>query len=343
MCGRMRRSIGAMLCQVNDVLSELALKDGGNVADSPYFDAIREIRSRRREIELRFENRFTALFDDALDRSMNGDATQGDCGADITGAAQSRGTPESDEAVSRIRFACRSSLLALDKRVSRLLDREMYPSLNPMRPELVYEAFRGVCCDLRSGDRIQEVLLGLFEQCAALNLDSLYREVDSLLERGAVGPSPATESGGASGPLTEETVPGDESNLLLVKTWVDSAIQHCVQERQVPRFITEFIDNYWCVFLQRTYMQRGRNSPDWDQGLRTLDELVQSVQELDDPASRQRMVWLLPRLVYRLRSGMRAISVPVAEQRLFLKTLKACHVNIVERRVEGSCGSLWEQ
>ncbi len=346
MCGRMRRSIGAMLHQANDVLSELALKDGGNVADSPYFDAIREIQSRRREIELRFENRFTSLFDDALSRSLNREAKPGDGREGSPVAPHAGGSDGSDEAVSRIRASCRQSLLALDKRVSTLLNRDMYASLNPMRPELVYEAFRGVCGDLKSGDAIQQVLLGLFERYVALNLEGVYREVDSLLARSAAtaaGTPASLTAGSASEALSGDTADGDESNLMLVKSWVESAIRHCVKERPVPRFITEFIDRYWRVFLQQIYVERGHNGPDWDRAMRTLDELVLSVQQLDDPESRRRMVWLLPSLVYRLKSGMRAISVPVAEQRLFLKTLKACHVHVVERRAAGRCDSLWQQ
>lgn len=55
------------------------------------------------------------------------------------------------------------------------------------------------------------------------------------------------------------------------------------------------------------------------------------------------MIWLLPGLVSRLKSGMRTISVPVTEQRLFLKTLKAYHVSVIERRAAGKGGNLREQ
>lgn len=344
MCGRIRRSIGTMMREANDVLSELALRDGGNVADSPYFDGIRELQLRRREIELRFENRFASLFDDALSQSLGWRTNQGDCGNENPAAAETCAQAGGDEAVSRMRAACRNSLLALDRRISVLLNRDMYPALNPMRPELIYEAFRGVCSGLESGDNIQQVLLGLFERSVALSLDDIYREVDSLLERGAraggvPAASPPDPEGTGSAP-TGEFGRRDESHLMLVESWVASTIQRHIRGRQVPRFVTEFIGRYWRVYLQRIYIQRGQDSPDWDRAVQTLDELVLSVQEHDDPQSRRRMMWLLPGLVYRLKSGMRTISVPVAEQRLFLKTLKTCHVNVVERRAAGKNGGV---
>lgn len=266
MSGRIRRSIGAMMREANDVLSELALKDGGNVADSPYFDAIWEIQLRRREIELRFENRFAALFDDALNRSLGRRANQGSCGKESPAAAHAGGPPRSDEAVSRIRAACRGFLLALDKRVSTLLDRDLYPSLNPMRPELVYEAFRGVCSDLKSGGNIQHVLLGLFERYVALSLDGIYWEVDSLLERGTdlAASAPASPSAGlekVSGTPAGNTANSDKSHLMLVESWVMSAIRRHLQGRAVPRFANEFINRYWRIFLQRVYIQRGEGQP----------------------------------------------------------------------------------
>lgn len=343
MCGRMRRTIGAVLRQANDVLSELAIKDSGNVANSRYFDAIREIQSRRREIEIRFENRFTALSDDALNRSLGRNARQENCIKESPDATPMSAVSVSDEAVSRIRASCRNSLLALDKRVSSLLDRGMYSSMNPLRPELVYEAFRGVCRDLKSGDSVQLVLLELFERHVALNLGGIYQEVDSLLERGAAPALLTAGSDGAGGSSVGDSARGDDGNLVLVQSWVDSVIRRHIQERPVPRFVTEFIDKYWRVFLQQIYIQRGQNGPDWDRAIRTLDELVQSVQELDDPESRRRMVWLLPGLVYRLKAGMRAVSVPVTEQRLFLKTLRARQVNVVDRRTAGGRNGMRRQ
>lgn len=325
MAGRIRRSIGALMRQANDVLSDMAFRESRNVVDSPYFDAIREIQLRRRELELRFENRFAALFEDTLNRSLQ---QRGRRNSEVSGTMDA--TPAEDRldtrSISRVRNDCRATLLALDRRVSLLLDiDEMYPSLNPMRPELIYEAFRSVCADIHSGTDVQSVLLDLFDRCVAVRLESVYSEVNTLLARGPVDTDLAAESGTDDG----------SGRMVLVEGWVTVAMQRHLEGWTLPEFVREFIDRHWRILLQRIYLKSGDSGPDWDRAVQTMDELVLSVQDLEAPDECRRVAWLLPGLVYRLKSGMRTISMPVPDQRAFLHALRNHHVRIAGRRLTG--------
>ena len=63
---RMRSSMSRVMGDIEDVLFEMATGSGSSELSSQYIDAVREVRMKNREIQVRFENRFHDLFDHSV-------------------------------------------------------------------------------------------------------------------------------------------------------------------------------------------------------------------------------------------------------------------------------------
>jgi hypothetical protein len=335
---RIRRSMGSMLKDLNEALFDRAFGEGGNVADSPYFDAVREIQFRKQEIALRFEKRLTDLFEEEL---RNARAAR-----DPEAGHAEQAAPPSDEdageVAERVAQDCRQALLVLDKRIGVLMrDPNLSCSRNPLAPARVFEAFRAACDDIDSGEQARRLLLDVFERHMEQELADIYGEINAVLARRGVLPGlsilPEQDSGTVTvqlGPrLTshqDEEAAADSPGPDLAHVRVRLETQ--VAGRAVPHFVRAFLFERWLMVLERIAGEKGEDGPEWEKAMETAEELIRSVQEFADGDSRRHAIWTLPSLVHRLRRGMRGISMTLHEQMLFLRTLRAYHLRMIGQK-----------
>jgi len=329
---RIRRSMGGMLKELNETLFDRAFGEGGNVADSPYFDAVREIQFRKQEIALLFEKRLSDLFEEELRNAR----TAGEADA----AAVAVPEPAAGAVAERVAHDCRQALLVLDKRIGVLMrDPNLSCSRNPLAPGRVFEAFRAACNDIDSGDQARRLLLDVFERHMEQELSGIYDEINGVLARRGVLPGLSIlvdgDAGAAGAPLEpaperrDDTVPeapGPEA--ARARTCLETQLAG----RVVPHFVRAFLFDHWVIVLQRVVRDRGESGPEWDKAIETAEELIRSVQEFADGDSRRHAIWALPSLVHRLRRGMRGISMTLHEQMLFLRTLRAYHLRMIGQK-----------
>jgi hypothetical protein len=331
---RIRRSMGSMLKELNETLFDRAFGEGGNVADSPYFDAVREIQFRKQEIALRFEKRLTDLFEEEL---RNARAAR-----DPEGERPERAESDAGEVAERVAQDCRQALLVLDKRIGVLMrDPNLSCSRNPLAPARVFEAFRAACDDIDSGEQARRLLLDVFERHMEQELADIYQEINSVLARRGVLPGlsilPEQDSGTVTvqlGPRvparqdeeTEADLPGPDL------AHVRARLEAQVAGRTVPHFVRAFLFERWLMVLERVAGEKGEDGPEWEKAMETAEELIRSVQEFADGDSRRHAIWTLPSLVHRLRRGMRGVSMTLHEQMLFLRTLRAYHLRMIGQK-----------
>ena len=90
--------------------------------------------------------------------------------------------------------------------------------------------------------------------------------------------------------------------------------------------VQRFITRTWArVVADAAWRSGGNSSEAATAHLKTLEDLLWSVQLPDHPQSRQRLLSLLPSLLKRLQAGMTAIEVPAAEQQGVLDELMQIH------------------
>ena len=338
---RIRRSMGGMLKELNETLFDRAFGEGGNIADSPYFDAVREIQFRKQEFALRFEKRLSDLFEEEL---RNARAAR-EPGA----AAAVAPEPESPvgEVAERVARDCRQALLVLDKRVGVLMrDPNLSCSRNPLAPGRVFEAFRSACDDIDSGEQARRLLLDVFERHMEQEFGDIYGEINAILARRGVLPGlsivPEPDSGTVTVQLqagaaerneaAAEESPGPEAARARAR------LEAQLAGRTVPHFVRAFLFERWATVLERIAKDKGEAGPEWDKALETAEELIRSVQEFADGESRRHAIWTLPSLVHRLRRGMRGVSITLHEQMLFLRTLRAYHLQMIGQKTPADRG-----
>lgn len=344
MTGRLRRTISAVLRELNDALYARGLNSysDGRKQQSTDFDAVRELQLRKGEIELRFENRFAELFERRA--GFQGAARQG---VPSTGRQQD---DAGDEPVfiqpavkARIRESCRSSLLELDKRIGVLLrDPNLNERENPLTPDIVFDAFGSVCADVDSGDEVRRVLLEIFANHLCIDLPEVYRDVNNLLVRRGVLPGlsffgrGSVPQAGGRGNLVPLPVrkkrPAAHVAVDSVRTIVISRIHDQIGSRRLPRFVQSFLDQQWCSVLEKIHREHGEASHEWRGAMETVADLINHLRSFSTAEDRRKAIWMLPGLVFRMKRGMQRAGIPLHEQLIFLKTLRAYHLRLLGQR-----------
>ncbi len=185
---RMTAAVSGVMNKVDDTLFELADKAENNAIQSIYFDAMREVRIRRGNIETEFSTRLV----EGYNRAVKGERSPG------PGPAGSLNDPEPalglmedddleeslavDGMASKVRESCESELFAFDRRMGVLLgDPNLEGEGNPLAPENICGAFREACDQLSSGIQVRLILLKLFDKYAAVLLPQLYSDLNRYL------------------------------------------------------------------------------------------------------------------------------------------------------------------
>jgi hypothetical protein len=173
----MRVSMQEMLNDAEERLLDIVLHQE-RVGRAPrYIDAIREMRLKKDEIQVRFENRFAALFEQQAAHLPEGDLYA----IDFSGQTL---TPEKvaiAHAAGKARTECRTALASLDKQFSAMLE-DPEEADNPVQPEIILEAFWESCRDVGAGVEVRMLLVELFERYIVSGLPSLYEDVSRYLQ-----------------------------------------------------------------------------------------------------------------------------------------------------------------
>lgn len=185
MANRLRASMNAMLKNAEDTLFDMVLYKEGVGRAPRYINAIRDVRLKKGEIQLRFENRFAALFEQQL-RHMEDPAFPA---VDFSSTTTTPEKAALGHAAGRVKQECGTALLNLDRHFCALLEEDDEPDPddldNPVQPEVILEAFWESCRDVDAQPDVRVLLVQLFEQYIAAELQSMYEEVETYLRESA--------------------------------------------------------------------------------------------------------------------------------------------------------------
>lgn len=220
---RLRTAIERMMEKVDDALFSRAEKAENNQSQTMYFDAMRELRIIRNDIEEAFLIDYRARFDRGMPRSSsleNGIKLNWESDDGGTLDLVDTETLEEDLAVtnmiSKVRGTCTQSLYALDKRIGLLIrDPDLERWFNPLGPEAICNAFKTAAQKIETGIEIRLVIFKLFDQHVITQMDAIYKELNQLLVgRGILPEIKATIRKSPSGVIAPPGVGGPSSPML---------------------------------------------------------------------------------------------------------------------------------
>jgi hypothetical protein len=113
---------------------------------------------------------------------------------------------------------------------------------------------------------------------------------------------------------------------LVADTLVEDQIARRIDAAQpVPPAVAAFADTHWRELLGRLYVRFGDGSDAWRDALRTLEDLLWSIQPKATPEDRHRMMQMLPALLEQLPAGLGRIG-RAAVWEPFLSALMSLHM-----------------
>ncbi len=188
------KSLATMMGQVDDALFELAEKAESNVVQTLYFDAMREVRLKRKDMEAIFSDRFQKDCIGIIENdAAAADTVQGDLPLEGELMLVEDNHLETSLAitnmVSKVHHLCKEELFALDTRVGLLLNKpELAEEANPFNPMLICNAFKEACNELETDIKVKLIILKLFEKFVVPDLRHVYQQLNEHLAQNNILP-----------------------------------------------------------------------------------------------------------------------------------------------------------
>ncbi|HDS1735579.1 DUF1631 domain-containing protein [Pseudomonas sp. BP8] len=179
---QLRQGLQALFDNADDGLFEMADRAVERVDQSLYFEAMRDLRLKRKSIERSFIDTFHAAF------ARLGQAELLPCPA-FGQAAQGERAAVLNAMLARVQSRDGFALDQLGLRFQALLGQELELRRNPLGPERLCGYFLDAGRSLGVGPRVKLILLKLFERYVLRDLDLLYGEANQLLAAAGVLPA----------------------------------------------------------------------------------------------------------------------------------------------------------
>lgn len=193
-CKRLDHYVERMMEQIDDALFARAEKAENNMVQTQYFDAMRELRIIRKDIETDFINGFCDRFNQGVPRNAgDSSALSLNFDDDSSIGLVDKNDMEEELAISNMinktRGTCTQALYSLDKRIGFLIrDPDLEHWQNPLGPEAICASFKEAVQRIETGLEIRLVIFKLFDQHVVCHMNELYKEFNQQLVKLGVMP-----------------------------------------------------------------------------------------------------------------------------------------------------------
>ncbi len=116
---------------------------------------------------------------------------------------------------------------------------------------------------------------------------------------------------------------------LVANEAASEAIEHRLCRKRLPHFIADFLAGPWRAVLASIHRRHGAFGPEWEDALRTMDDLLHSLRAKPTPEERGRLMGTLPDLVKRLGLKLAILEEPMQSHDRFFAHLAECHIRIL--------------
>ncbi len=186
---RLASAFQSIMEKVDDALFELADKGHNTADESFYFDAMREVRLKRAEMEKAFVLQIKQAFSSVNPARPSTRVHDAEYSADeleLLAVDQLEEDLAVNNAVTKLRNTCSDQLFPLEQRMRELLALgKNHEAANPVGPETICTGFQAACAHVEAGTKIKLLIFKLFEKYGATEAYALYHELNEfLIEQG---------------------------------------------------------------------------------------------------------------------------------------------------------------
>lgn len=122
------------------------------------------------------------------------------------------------------------------------------------------------------------------------------------------------------------------ARMQLARQRVQQELNRHLLGKTLPRVVIHLLEAAWSQVLLLACLKQGDTSAPWLDAVKTMDELIWSVQPHDDPQARLRLLELVPGLLKALRNGLASTAYDSFATREFFTQLQALHVQALGSR-----------
>lgn len=188
---QLKQALQGLFDSADDSLFEMADRATSNVEQNSFFEAMRDLRLKRKTIERGFLQKifeaFATLNQYEIGKAPVLDAVSFD-GLSLVQDDQLEESVAVDAMVSKVINRDGVALGHLTTRLDALVSKKIDEKNNPIGPRALCEAFLEACRDLGVEIKVKLIIFKLFEKSVLGDLDQLYAELNQLLITAGVLP-----------------------------------------------------------------------------------------------------------------------------------------------------------
>jgi hypothetical protein len=185
--------LSGLFAQVDDTLFDGAEKAENNKVQSLFFDAMRDLRKLRPQIERSYHQRIAQNFADFLEGKLKPRTEQAALDTESLSLVQNEEYEESLQVtnmVSQVKSRSTRALFALEQRLALLNNgQKLVEDSNPFGPQALADAFREALAPHPLPLRIKVILYMLFDRHVMQGLDTLYEMLNQRLINAGILPN----------------------------------------------------------------------------------------------------------------------------------------------------------
>jgi len=121
-----------------------------------------------------------------------------------------------------------------------------------------------------------------------------------------------------------------ENRLKQIKQKVSDEIEKRVKEYKIPKLVADFLGTKWKDVLTRVGMKTGCKGTAWTACVDVISDLIWSVQPKLMSSERQELTRMIPKIIKRVREGLKLISLDDKSTQDFLDQLGTLHLNCLK-------------
>lgn len=181
---QLKQALQALFDNADDTLFQMADRATSNAEQNAFFEAMRDLRLKRKSIERGFLQKVFETFSN-LNQYEIGRAPQLDAVSfESLSLVQNDDLEESvaqDTMVSKVMSRDAVALGHLTTRINTLVSKKIDDRTNPLGPRALCEAFLDACRSLGVEIKVKLIIFKLFDKYVLTELDQLYAEANQLL------------------------------------------------------------------------------------------------------------------------------------------------------------------
>ncbi len=188
---QLKTALQALFDNADDTLFEMADRATSNAEQNAFFEAMRDLRLKRKNIERGFLQKVFEAFATLNQYEIGKPAPLDAVSFDTLSLVQNDALEESvamDSMVAKVVSRDGAALSHLTTRFNAMVSKKLDDKSNPVGPTSLCEFFLDACSSLGVEIRVKLIILKLFEKYVLSDLDQLYAEANQALIAAGVLP-----------------------------------------------------------------------------------------------------------------------------------------------------------